>query len=161
MVGRGKKGAVLSVVLSMLCFAPYMVQAQGDQPNNPPPQQRDPLAPYREVGADEGQLNQIRAAVKEFEDATRVRTQLTINLMRDMRKLSLNTDPDEKTVLAKQEEINKAQNEQALERTKLMLKIRSLLHTDQKQHLVQLMQAGQGSAPSTTSAGSHPAGTGQ
>jgi Spy/CpxP family protein refolding chaperone len=60
--------------------------------------------------------------------------------MRDMRTLSLQPSPDEQTVLAKQEEINKVQSEQALERTKLMLKIRSILNPDQRQKLVQLMQ---------------------
>lgn len=154
---RGKLQIVLSVVLSVFSLIPDLVRAQEQQAGGIASPQRDPLTPYRTVGADENQLNQIRAAVKEFEDATRVRTQLTINLMRDMRNISLNPDPDEKTVLAKQDEINKAQNEQAIERTKLMLKIRSILRPDQKQQLVQLMQRGLNGGPTASGA---PAPTG-
>lgn len=147
MASWAKAKIVLSIALSLFLLAPYIVHAQSPQSSDTAAPQRDPLTPYRTVGADEEQLNQIRAAVKDFEDSTRVRTQLTINLMRDMRNLSLNPDPDEKTVLAKQDEINKAQNEQALARTKLMLKIRTILRPEQKQHLVQLMQHGLNGGP--------------
>lgn len=139
MAGRGKVAAVLSLALGIVLAAPQVVQSQG-QPGGPGAPQPDPFAIYRAAGADENQLSQIRTAAQQFETGARARAQQMMTSMRDMRNLSLQPSPDEQSVLAKQDEINRVQSEQALERTKLMLKIRSILNPDQRQKLVQLMQ---------------------
>ena len=100
----------------------------------------DPLAIYKEAGIDADQEKKIRQFAKDFEDGQRVRLKLMANLLRDMRALQMQPDPDEKKAIAKQEEINKVQSEMGLERIKLVLKIRSIMNFDQKQKLIQNMQ---------------------
>jgi len=100
----------------------------------------DPLAIYREAGIDREQEKKIRQLAKEFEDGQRVRLALMANLLKDMRNLQMQPDPNEKTALAKQDEINKVQAEMGTERTKLVLKIRNVLDFEQKQRLVQNMK---------------------
>jgi hypothetical protein len=100
----------------------------------------DPLAIYREAGIDREQEKKIRQLAKEFEDGQRVRLALMANLLKDMRNLQLQPDPNEKTALAKQDEINKVQAEMGTERTKLVLNIRNVLDFEQKQRLVQNMK---------------------
>lgn len=128
--------AVFSLALGLVMVAPNMVQAQG----GPGGQRPDPLAIYRAAGADEAQLKQIHDEAGKFDAAAQARAKQMIGLMSEMKQLSLQTDPDPATVLAKQDEMNKVQNEQSSERIKLMLKIRTILNPTQKQKLVQLMQ---------------------
>jgi len=100
----------------------------------------DPLAIYREAGIDKEQEKKIRQLAKEFEDGQRVRLALMANLLKDMRNLQMQPDPNEKTALAKQDEINKLQAEMGTERTKLVLKIRNILDFEQKQRLIENMR---------------------
>ncbi|CAN5391354.1 hypothetical protein BH11CYA1_BH11CYA1_17050 [soil metagenome] len=100
----------------------------------------DPLAVYREAGIDKDQEIKIRQLAKEFEDGQRVRLALMANLLKDMRNLQMQPDPNEKAALAKQDEINKVQSEMGTERVKLVLKIRSVLTFDEKQRLVENMR---------------------
>lgn len=100
----------------------------------------DPLAIYREAGIDKEQEKKIRQLAKEFEDGQRVRLALMANLLKDMRNLQMQPDPNEKTALAKQDEINKVQAEMGTERTKLVLKIRNILDFEQKQRLIENMR---------------------
>jgi Zn-dependent M16 (insulinase) family peptidase len=95
-----------------------------------------PLAIYRDAGIDKEQEKKIRQLAKEFEDGQRVRLALMANLLKDMRNLQMQPDPNEKTALAKQDEINKVQAEMGTERTKLVLKIRNVLDFEQKQRLI-------------------------
>ncbi len=134
-----KLAAVFSLALGLVMVAPPMVLSQG-QPGGAGGQRQDPLAIYRAAGADEAQLKQIHEAAGQFDVSAQARAKQMIGLMQDMKQLSLQTDPDQSAVLAKQEEMNKVQNEQSNERIKLMLKIRTLLNPTQKQKLVQLMQ---------------------
>lgn len=69
-----------------------------------------------------------------------MRLALIGNLLKDMRNLQMQPDPNEKIVLAKQDEINKVQAEMGTERTKLVLKIRNVLDFEQKQRLIQNMK---------------------
>lgn len=124
-------------------FAPHPTMA-GSELNR-----HDPLAIYREAGIDKEQERKIRKMAKDFEDLQRVRLKLVANLLKEMKTLSLAVEPDEKQVLAKQDEINKAQATMAVERVKLLLKIRAILNLEQKQRLVQLLQ---GPTPSGQSA---------
>jgi Spy/CpxP family protein refolding chaperone len=66
-----------------------------------------------------------------------------------MKTLSLKPDPDEQAVISKQEQISKIQADMAMERIKLLLKIRHLLTADQKQRLVELMQKNAGAPASS------------
>lgn len=100
----------------------------------------DPLAVYREAGIDKEQEKKIRQLAKEFEDGQRVRLALMANLLKDMRNLQMQPDPNEKVALAKQDEINKVQSEMGTERVKLVLKIRSVLTFDEKQRLIENMR---------------------
>ncbi|MBP9093163.1 hypothetical protein KBI23_19220 [bacterium] len=100
----------------------------------------DPLAIYREAGIDKEQEKKIRQLAKEFEDSQRVRLALMANLLKDMRNLQMEPDPNEKIALAKQDEINKVQAEMGTERVKLVLKIRSVLTFDEKQRLIDNMR---------------------
>ncbi len=100
----------------------------------------DPLAIYREAGIDKEQETKIRQLAKDFEEGQRVRLALIGNLLKDMRNLQMQPDPNEKIVLAKQDEINKVQAEMGTERTKLVLKIRNVLDFEQKQRLIQNMK---------------------
>jgi Spy/CpxP family protein refolding chaperone len=100
----------------------------------------DPLAIYREAGVSTEQENQIRQMVRAFEAETTTRIEDLRKMLKDMRDLSLQPSPNEAAVLAKQEEINRAQNDIATGRIKLLLKIRATLSKEQKQKLVDLMQ---------------------
>ncbi len=101
---------------------------------------RDPVAVYVEAGINKEQEGKIRQLAKDFEDMQGVRLKLMATLLKDMRSLQLEADPDEKKVLAKQEDINKVHAEMATDRVKLMLKIRGIMTPEQKQRLVQLIQ---------------------
>lgn len=161
MAGKRVTPLVLSVALGLIAMAPPAVEAQGPGPAGAPPE-RDVAAPYKALGADDGQLNQIRESSKLFEQESQGRAKQMMTLMRDMRQLMMQPDPDEKAVMAKQDEINKVQVEQAMARTKLMLKVRGILSPEQKQRLVQMMQQGRGPgggpASGPGSAGGGPAG---
>lgn len=109
---------------------------------------KDALTIYREAGINKDQENQIRQLAKDYEQANAVRLQNLLNLLQEMRALSLVPDPDEKAVTAKQEQINQMHATIAMERIKLLLKIRHVLTPPQKQHLIELMQKDGGSGSS-------------
>lgn len=138
MAGKGNFPAVVLMALALATAAPRAVQGEG-QSGGPAPEEKDPVAIYVEAGAGPDQIVKIRELSKDFEELARVRWQLMVNLKKDMQDLALQPDPQEKSVLAKQEEINKVFSEMASERIKLMLKIRNILTTVQKEKLVELM----------------------
>lgn len=128
--------AIIAVAVSTF-MSPHSVSAQmpgAEQGGG------DPIQIYREAGIDANQEQEIRRLAKEFEDLNKVRYKLMINLLKEMKNYSLQPEPNEKLVLAKQDEINGLQAEMATERIKLMLKIRQVLTTDQKERLVSLMR---------------------
>lgn len=108
----------------------------------------DPMAIYRQAGVSQEQETRIRQLAKDFEDQARVKAKRMMGLIQEMHQLSLYTDPDEKAVLAKQEEINSVTGEMATDRIKLLLTIRKQLTPEQKQKLVSMMKGG-GEAPAT------------
>ena len=136
MSGKVLYSTLLSAAIGLAVMAPPAVQAQGQ----PPAQGHDPAAIYVEAGATPDQLTKIRELGQQFEELAKVKWQLMMNLQKQMHELALQTDPDEKAVMAKQEEINKVNGEMGTEKIKMMLKIRTLLNTEQKQKLVQLIQ---------------------
>jgi len=126
---------ILPILLALLATPP-MVSAQTVFEGG---QRKDPIAIYKEVGVTEEQENKIRQLSKQFEDAARVRDERIRNLMGEIFGHSLEPAPDEATVLAKQDELNKVQAEQATERVKMLLSIRNVLTAEQKQRLVSIM----------------------
>lgn len=124
-------------VAGYILLAPYMAQAKE---SNEPNTCNDPIAIYRQAGINKEQEGKIRELAKKFEEETSIRAQMMINYMRQIREMSLATDPDEKKVLTSQEEINKLQAQVSTDRIRLLLKIRSILTAEQKGKLVALMQ---------------------
>lgn len=106
----------------------------------------DPMAIYRQAGVSQEQEARIRQLAKDFEDQARVKAKRMMGLIQEMHQLSLETDPDEKAVLAKQDEINGVTGEMASDRIKLLLTIRKQLTAEQKAKLVGMMKGG-GEAP--------------
>jgi hypothetical protein len=106
----------------------------------------DPMAIYRQAGVSQEQETRIRQLAKDFEDQARVKAKRMMGLIQEMHQLSLETDPDEKAVLAKQDEINGVTGEMASDRIKLLLTIRKQLTPEQKAKLVGMMKGG-GEAP--------------
>lgn len=106
----------------------------------------DPMTIYRQAGVSQEQEMRIRQLAKEFEDQARVKAKRMMGLIQEMHQLSLELDPDEKAVLAKQDEINSVTAEMANDRIKLLLSIRKQLTEAQKQKLVGMMKEGS-SAP--------------
>lgn len=131
---------ILPILISLV--APFAASAQtaGALQQGGATQQKDPLSVYKEVGINNDQEAKIRQLSKEFEDSARVRDERVRNLMGEIFELSLQPAPDEATVLAKQDEMNKVQAEKATDRVKLLLNIRNLLTADQKQRLVTIME---------------------
>lgn len=114
-------------------------------------QSQDPLSIYREAGVTPVQEAKIREMAKEFDNSNSVKLHRLMNLLQEMKTLSLTPDLDEKTTLAKQDEINKVQAENANDRVRLLVKIRALLNADQKKKLVELMQKQMDSSPPSSS----------
>ena len=106
----------------------------------PPGTRLDPVRIYVEAGATPGQEREIRAMVRDYELLARVKIARTKNMLTRLHKMSLEITPDENTVIALQEEINKLQGEIALDRTRLMLKLRNILNEEQRTKLSELMQ---------------------
>jgi Spy/CpxP family protein refolding chaperone len=131
-------GTIFGAVTCQVVSSPALAQAPSGSPDGS--RAPDPLSIYREAGVSTEQENQIRDLVKGFEADTTSRIDSLRKLLKEMRDLSLTPSPDEAAVLAKQDEINKTQNEIASGRIKLLLKIRSMLSKEQKQKLVDLMQ---------------------
>ncbi len=119
-------------------FALPAVLAQPPDMHQGPKQ--DPLGIYREAGITPVQEAKIRQMAKDFDNANSVKMHRLMNLLQAMRTYSLTPDLDEKIALAKQDEINKLQADNANDRVRLLVKIRSLLTAEQKKKLVQLMQ---------------------
>lgn len=101
---------------------------------------RDPIAVYAEAGASKEQQDKIRTMAKEFEAGAKVKIERATNLMKKMQLFSLEPCPDEKLVLATQEEINALQGQLGISRIKLMLAIRGILNDEQRTKLVQLLK---------------------
>lgn len=114
--------------------------------------QNDPLAMYKRTGINQAQIDKINALTAEFQKLLTEKTQVMVGLMRDMRAISLQVTPDDKVTLAKQAEINALNNEMANQRIKLMLAMRNVLTVEQRQKLVQFMNEGAATPPTSSSA---------
>jgi Spy/CpxP family protein refolding chaperone len=104
----------------------------------------DPMSIYKAAGISQEQEMRIRQLAKDFEDQARVKAKRVAGLLQEMHELSLQADPEEKSVLGKQDEINQMTSEMATDRIKLLLSIRKTLSPEQKQKLITIMKDGSG-----------------
>jgi len=163
--------SIIFVVFAFAQLAPPSVLAQSasesapdttkanDSTTHTPSAMRmeDPLSIYRAAGIDAEQEKQIHNLVKDFESESVPRMDALHKLLKEMRELSLQPLPEESAVLAKQDEINHAQNELANTRVKLLLKIRNSLKPEQRDKLVNLMKGN--AVPNNAGAGSTSSGS--
>lgn len=110
-------------------------------------EKKDPLSIYRNAGVNTEQETKIKQIVHEYEKAGRVRVERLRNLSKQIKDLSYDAELDESKILGVQSEINELQSTVNTERTKLMLKLRSVLTAEQKEKFVDLMREGDPQAP--------------
>lgn len=124
--------------------------------------QADPLSVYVAAGIDAAQHAQITELASQLEQTNIGRSHEIMDLIKEIRVLSLQPDLDEKKIIAAQNKINELQGLMALDRLKLNMKVRKLLTPEQRMKLVAVIKA-QRNTPSTppSSAGSAPASSAQ
>lgn len=143
-----KKWFLLSLVV-LLTFACQFVtasvnaqQTQGNSNTTPAAGKNavsDPLAIYKQTGINSKQEESITALIQSFEELMLNKGKIMMDLMREMRALSLNADLDEQAAIAKQEQINQLNAQMAVERVRLLAKIRGILTPEQRKKLVTLL----------------------
>ncbi|MFN8657682.1 MAG: periplasmic heavy metal sensor [Candidatus Obscuribacterales bacterium] len=138
-------------------IGPTESQSTGENTPAPPPKRTapagmrfDPIRIYVDAGANSGQEREMRRMVRDYELEARVKIGRSKNMLQRLHKLSLEPSPDEQTVIAMQEEINKLQGEIQLDRIRLMLRLRAILNEEQRARLAELMAQTEG----TSTAGS-------
>jgi hypothetical protein len=132
---------ILAIVLfvGMFALTPNMVQAQG----------ADPLSVYVQAGIDPTQHAQITDLASQLEQTNIARAHEIMNLIQNLRILSLQPDLDEKKILATQNKINGLQGAMAIDRLKLNIKVRKILSPEQRVRLVSAIRE-QRATPTTT-----------
>src|SRR5437879_100832 len=113
--------ALTAIVLNLT--ASTAAFAEGQTVTSPGSMRGDRLAMYRAAGIDKEQEAKLTALTRDFEFKVVPRTRSLIKLMGEMRALSLQPDPDQKAVLTKQDEINKANGEISLDRIQFALQM--------------------------------------
>lgn len=125
--------------LVQLVVTPNPVQAQADS-QNALTQTSDPIATYKEAGADAGQQQKILTLANNYEKAQDEKAHELINELKHLKALSLSANLDEKTILQTQSGINKLQGEMAMDKMHLLINIRRILNQEQRNRLVKIMQ---------------------
>ncbi len=110
-------------------------------------QEQDPFAIYVKAGIDPSQHAQITELATQMEQANIGRSLEIMDLIKDIRTLSLQPDLDEKKILAAQNKINDLQGAMVMDRLKLNMKVRKLLTPEQRVRLVSIIKV-QRSMPS-------------
>ena len=100
----------------------------------------DPLIIYRAAGISPAEERKIRQHAAEYEGMLRVRMKLLENLNKQMAAFQYQSEPDSKTVLAKQDEINKLTILMANDRIKLLFAIRDCMTHDERMRLVEELE---------------------
>lgn len=100
----------------------------------------DPLALYKQAGINQTQEKQITDLVMGFEQLMLINGKVMSTLMQDMKALSQQAEINEQAAVSKQAEINKLNGDMAIERIRLVSKIRKVLTPEQRQKLIKLMQ---------------------
>jgi len=117
-------------------LAPSAVLSQ----DNASPDNNDPVAVYKEAGITAEQESTIRKLAQEYDQESAVRLQSLAQMLTELKDMAYKPVLDENAMLAKQGEINKLQSEMAIQRIKLVIKIRSLLSPAQNEKLVAALQ---------------------
>ena len=110
--------------------------------------QADPLSVYVKAGIDGSQHAQITDLASQLEQTNISRSHEIMDLIKEIRTLSLQPDLDEKKILAAQSKINELQGAMAIDRLKLNMKVRKLLTPEQRTKLVSIIKE-QRSTPSS------------
>jgi Spy/CpxP family protein refolding chaperone len=100
----------------------------------------DPLSIYVQAGIDPSQHAQITELGTQLEQTNIGRSHEILDLIKNLRQLSLQPDLDEKKILSTQNRINDLQAAMSIDRLKLNMKIRRLLTPDQRTKLVSLIK---------------------
>ena len=109
--------------------------------NTTPPDTNDPVAIYKEVGINAEQESSIRKLAQDYDQENSVRLQSLAQMLQGLKDMAYQTTLNETAMLAKQDEINKLQSEMALQRIKLVIKIRAVLTPPQNEKLVAALQS--------------------
>ncbi len=142
-MSRAKHFNVQFIIVSTICaFSVISKQAFAATP-----EKKDPLLIYRNAGINSEQEAKIKQIVQEYEKAGKVRVERLRNLSKQIKDLSYDAELDENKILNVQSEINELQATVNTERTKLMVKLRSVLTPEQKEKFVDLMREGDPQAP--------------
>lgn len=123
---------ILTAVSVVALSAPQMVLAQQSG--------TDPLALYKEAGANEEQQKKISAAAKEFQDLAQGAKKRLDGIQQRMDALQMTPLPDEKAVLENQEQLNKLIGELNIARAKMMVKARAILTPEQREKVVEIIK---------------------
>lgn len=130
--------STLGAFVTLFLLAPAAVHAQ----------EQDPFAIYVKAGIDPSQHAQITELATQMEQTNISRSHEIMNLIKEIRTLSLQPDLDEKRILAAQTKINDLQGSMVMERLKLNMKVRKLLTPEQRIKLVSIIKE-QRAMPST------------
>ena len=127
---------LLPALASFVLLAPSAVLAQGG-PGGP---NGDPMAIYKEAGATPDELQKITDMRHEFEGQAKNWTSKLQSLQEKIRDMSLEPLPDEKKMLAAQDEVNKIISEVNTAHIKMMIQARATLTPPQRQKLVEILK---------------------
>ncbi len=122
--------SVLVPLTALMLLAPNAVRAQ----------EQDPFAIYVKAGIDPSQHAQITELATQMEQTNIGRSHEIMELIKEIRTLSLQPDLDEKKILAAQNKINDLQGAMVIERLKLNMKVRKLLTPEQRIKLVAIIK---------------------
>jgi Spy/CpxP family protein refolding chaperone len=119
-------------------MAPCSVQAQAQ--DAAPQPAHDGLAIYSQAGADQAELDKIKAIGMDFEKKAQGNYQSLMEAIRDMQTMSLDPTLDETKLLATQDKINKMTAEMSTDRIKQLIAVRKALTPEQRVKLVDLLK---------------------
>jgi Spy/CpxP family protein refolding chaperone len=128
------KGMALTLSLCAFSLTPLAVLSQSADPN-------DPVAIYKQAGINAEQESSIRKLAQDYDKENSVRLQSLAQMLQELRDMAYQKTLNESGMISKQEEINKLQSEMALQRIKLVIKIRGLLTPAQNEKLVAALQS--------------------
>jgi len=135
-----KKTHVLVAAFSVAAMVSPAVLAQKAQQSQTP--MGDPLAAYRTVGINKEQESKLNALLNGYKKLSEVKSVEMRKYMTDMRNFSLQADPDEPKILAKQAQINKLNSDMSTEHVKMMVGLRKVLTPEQRKKLIETMKGG-------------------
>lgn len=128
------KCAALTLSICALSLIPPAVLSQGAG------EAGDPVAIYKQAGINADQESAIRKLAQDYDQENSVKMESLAQMLQALRDMAYQKTLNESGMLAKQDEINKLQSDMALQRIKLVIKIRGLLTPTQNEKLVTALQ---------------------